>query len=135
MNLRFYSALKLAKNIARYGGIYTILIHPNITRDKLRFEKGFIAAVKDFFHFASLKQFGSFWAARNEVDIDVRDEGAIKRLIVTSPKIIKGLTLQIPSSWVLKEDSNNPIKVAQEKNALIISRFFSGTLEITLQVR
>lgn len=99
---RLPQALELARQVARYGGTFVVLIHPNILGHKLDFERRFVAAVRDRAWFASIGEFGRWWAARNQVDIDVQTEGALHTVTVDIPDGIAGLDLQVPNGWVLK---------------------------------
>ncbi|HKN88355.1 MAG TPA: polysaccharide deacetylase family protein, partial [Nitrospiraceae bacterium] len=72
---RLSQAVELAHQISRYGGSFVLLIHPNILDHKLEFEKRFVESVKSFAWFGSVSQFGQWWAARNDMAVDVAAEG------------------------------------------------------------
>lgn len=94
---RLPQAVALAGKIARRGGLCMVLIHPDILGHKLAFEREFIEAVREFSWFGSLGDYGAWWRARNEVQVDSQwqDDRLIVRLF--SPKPLEGLTLEIPS--------------------------------------
>ena len=98
---RLPEALEVARQISRYGGSMVVLIHPNILDHKLAFEKGFVEGVRPYAWFGSVQGFGRWWAARNQVKLDVAQDA--KRLTVTiaSFELVNGLTLEIPSGWRL----------------------------------
>ena len=96
MGSRVQDGIVLAQKIARYGGLVNVLIHPNILGHKYAFEEQFIQAVSPFAWFASVGQFGAWWAVRNDTDIDVVETSTGPSLIVQAPHAIEGLTLQIP---------------------------------------
>lgn len=102
MGDRVQPALDLAHKIGKYGGIFVILIHPNILDHKLQFEKDFVAGVKDFAWFGTVKTFGRWWAARDKVDVDVTQEGALKIVTLHVPEAMEGLNIKVPKGWVLQ---------------------------------
>jgi hypothetical protein len=96
---RLPQSLALAEQIASYGGLYVILIHPNVVAGKLDFEKGFVAAWKDRAWFGALSDLGRWWSARDAVEVDA--DAAAKTVTVTAPKPIDGLLLNPPADWKL----------------------------------
>ncbi len=109
---RVPQAIELAQQIGRYGGCVVVLIHPNILDHKLEFEKRFVDGVKSFAWFGSLSQFGQWWAARNEVSLDVAELGNRHVLTVRVPTSMKGLTLEVPADWKL-DATTAPASVVQ----------------------
>jgi peptidoglycan/xylan/chitin deacetylase (PgdA/CDA1 family) len=101
MDKRLDSALQLANQLSKYGGLYCILIHPNRVDFKYNFEESFIQAVKDKAWFGTTRDFGQFWSARNSTEVAVSEEGARKVVTVHAPKEILGLTLEVPATWQL----------------------------------
>lgn len=87
-------AIALAKKIARYGGCYIGQVHPN--KKGRRVQKKFYEAVKDFSWFGTLRDYGFWWAARNEVIVDVilGPEGRV--VLLHLPKRIEGLAIMLP---------------------------------------
>ena len=71
MGDRLPQALTLAKKISRYGGSYVILIHPNILDHKFEFLKAFIPEVRDSAWFGTVTEFGDWWSARDNIELDV----------------------------------------------------------------
>jgi hypothetical protein len=98
---RLPQAVALAEKIARHGGLCVVLIHPDIVGPKLAFERGFVEAVKDFSWFGAVGDYGTWWSARNDVQIDAEWQG--ERLIIQlfAPKPVKGITLEVPSGLQL----------------------------------
>ena len=129
---RLNEAVDVARKISRYGGVVNILIHPNILGHKLEFERGFVAAFKDSAWFGTVGEFGNWWAARNEVALDVETQG--KTLIVTLqiPQEINGLTLRLPagSKYLSSQPTNQTIQ--QFGDALVIGKAV-GALQLTLR--
>lgn len=123
---RLPAALDLAAKLRRCGGLFVILIHPDILGHKLEFERGFIAAVKDYSWFGTMADFGSWWAARNEVGIDVEASANTLLLHVTAAKPLAGLALTVPQGWQLLKGPAH-----QKGRTLLIDRV-SGDVRITL---
>jgi hypothetical protein len=96
------------------------LIHPNIFDHKLEFEKRFVESVKSFAWFGSVSQFGQWWAARNELAVDVSTEGAQYVLTLQLPKPMIGLTVHVPAGWTLDERDTNLASAEQVGQAVII---------------
>jgi hypothetical protein len=133
LGTRVQQAVELAKRIARYGGLLVVLIHPNILGHKIEFEKQFVAAIREFSWFAGVGQFGDWWAARNQVEVDVAAEG--KRRIV-SLKIaapLAGLTLQLPESWTLRNDGHHR-QGATHGAGFVVLHEASGSIELLFDV-
>ena len=63
---RFDEALRVARSIEQYGGLYVVLIHTDIIAEKLEFEKKLVAALKPRAWFGSISMFGDWWSARDE---------------------------------------------------------------------
>jgi hypothetical protein len=99
MDQRLPQALDVARAIARYGGEVVILIHPNVLDFKLRFEQGFVAAMKETAWFGTVSHFGDWWSARNAVACDVTTDGATTTVHLSAPQAIDSLPLAIPSTW------------------------------------
>jgi hypothetical protein len=99
MDQRLPQALALAHAIAHYGGEVVILIHPNVLDFKLRFEQGFVTALRDSAWFGTVSGFGHWWAARDAVTCDVTQDGPTITVHLTAPQPIDSLPLVIPASW------------------------------------
>ena len=100
---RLQPALKLAKQIAEYGGLYVVLIHPDVLDHKFVFEKELVAALRSRAWFGSLREFGAWWRARDQVEVDVEKTRAIALVHLRAPAMLRGLTLDIPQGWKLRE--------------------------------
>ena len=126
---RVPQAIELAQQIGRYGGCVVVLIHPNILDHKLEFEKRFVDGVKSFAWFGSLSQFGQWWAARNEVSLDVAELGNRHVLTVHVPTPMTGLTLEVPANWNL--DTTTALSSIAQSGRIVTFQETYGT--ITLQ--
>lgn len=94
---RLPESLALARRIARRGGLCVVLIHPDVVEPKLGFERQFVAGVRDFSWFGTLNDFGSWWAARNAVEISSERRGGRLVVRLTAPSPIEGLALAPPA--------------------------------------
>ncbi len=129
---RLNEGIALARQISRSGGVVNVLIHPNILGHKMDFERGFVSAFKDSAWFGTVGEFGDWWAARNDVQLEV--EAQSKSMIVTLqiPREMAGLTLRLParSKFVKSAPTNETIQ--QFGDALVIGKAV-GKLQLTLQ--
>lgn len=124
-------AVALANKLKRYGGLFTILIHPNFIGKKLEFEKKFVEAMGNTTWYGSMGQFGQWWSARDKVAVDISSHefGTIATLSAPSP--VSGLTLDVPSS--LSFVSSEPtLHVTRDKNHLIIDHL-TGNAKLTFK--
>jgi peptidoglycan/xylan/chitin deacetylase (PgdA/CDA1 family) len=99
MDARLGDALDVARRVARYGGEMVVLIHPNVADYKLRFEQGFVNALRPTAWFGTVSGFGRWWAARDGVTCDVTADGATRALRVSSPAGFEGLAITVPADW------------------------------------
>ena len=129
MGDRLPEALEVARQISRYGGSMVVLIHPNILDHKLAFEKGFVEGVRPYAWFGSVQGFGRWWAARNQVKLDVAQDA--KRLTVTiaSFELVNGLTLEIPSGWRLSSTGSS-LQGIQQRSTSVILPEWQGTKKL-----
>jgi peptidoglycan/xylan/chitin deacetylase (PgdA/CDA1 family) len=100
---RLPDALKLAEQMSRYGGVLTVLIHPNILDHKLRFEVGLIEALKATAWIGALDEFGAWWRGRDHVEVDIIETHQGTHLRLTTREAVSGLTILLPPSCVVQE--------------------------------
>lgn len=110
---RLPEALEIARQISRYGGLCVVLIHSNILDHKLAFEKGFVEGVRSFAWFGSVGQFGNWWAARDQVGIDVVQMAHRYRVELTVPRTVSGLTLEVPAGWHVESKGSSVTGIMQ----------------------
>jgi hypothetical protein len=91
---RAQSAISLAKKIATYGGCYIGQVHPNAKG--LIVEKKFVDALSDDAWFGTINDFGLWWAARNEVTLDINYIDDKRIVTVNVPKRMEGLAIMLP---------------------------------------
>lgn len=125
---RAKNAIALAKKIARYGGCFIGQVHPNATG--LAVEKKFVEAVKDIAWIGTLNDFGLWWAARNEVTLDVNYVNGSRVVTVNVPKRMEGLAIMLPiRSTPIAVEGGGKHSV---DGKLIIFELAEGIIKITL---
>jgi hypothetical protein len=91
---RLQSALRLANKIGRYGGCYIGQVHPNAIGWEI--EKQFVDSLRETAWFGTLRDFGLWWAARNEVTLDVSAAEGKRIVSINVPKRMEGLAIMLP---------------------------------------
>ena len=125
---RINSAITLAKKIARYGGCYIGQVHPNEMGWKV--EEAFIKEMKDIAWFGTFKDFGLWWAARNEVTLDIVNLGGKRIVTLNVPKRMEGLAVMLPlRSTPTSIEGGGKYSV---DGKLVIYELAEGTIKITL---
>ncbi|MCP9440976.1 MAG: hypothetical protein NNA20_00135 [Nitrospira sp.] len=95
---RLPDALRLAERLRAYGGVMTVLIHPNILDHKLRFETGLIEALQTTAWIGALDEFGDWWRGRDHVEVDVVETKQGVYLRLAAHDAVRDLTVLLPSS-------------------------------------
>jgi peptidoglycan/xylan/chitin deacetylase (PgdA/CDA1 family) len=134
MDGRVDEAVALAEEIASYGGIYVVLIHPDITGHKLEFLKKFLPRVAPFSWSGSLREYGEFWTAREAVELDILQAGedaGTRILTLRAPRAISGLTVLLPEVYTLAE----VLKDGRIEGRRLILDEFSGERRILFAVK
>ncbi|MCJ2066807.1 polysaccharide deacetylase family protein [Methylobacterium sp. J-088] len=124
MGLRLQQSLDVARKISRDGGIYPVLVHPNILGHKLDFVRGFTKALQGSAWFGSVEDFGSWWAARDGVDLDVSRDGDTVTVRLATRSAVHDLTIEIPSHWSLQKPNVAGLELKERPGAVTI-----GTLQ------
>jgi peptidoglycan/xylan/chitin deacetylase (PgdA/CDA1 family) len=119
---RLPQAIELARKIARYGGSFVLMIHPDILGQKFDFERGFVEAMKPQAWFGALEDFGSWWAARDAIDVDVEASGEAAVVKLYIPREIVGLSLSLPGGWRYRTSTPSGLDVSQQGSALVLAR-------------
>jgi hypothetical protein len=118
MNARLDAALLLARRIATYGGIFVLLTHPNVTAEKLEFERQLVSELSGTAWFGSLDQFGAWWAARDGIRIQVTDSADVRTISLNVPVPLDGLSLTVPAGWTLTTPTD--AEVVQTGQVIVI---------------
>ena len=90
-------AVELAEKLARYGASYVMLLHPNEVDHKYRFLEQILPRLKPFAWFGTMSQYGSWWAARDKVEVDVLAQRGQIVLNVQAQEPIKDLVFELPT--------------------------------------
>ncbi len=131
MGDRLPQAIALAERLRRYGGCFVVLIHPDVLDHKLAFAQGFLEAVEPYAWRGSLAAFGSWWAARDAIELDVQTDGTSRMLVIEAPLALEGLSVRLPARWRLR-DALLP-GVQQTGDRLLIDRV-EGSLRIEFEL-
>jgi peptidoglycan/xylan/chitin deacetylase (PgdA/CDA1 family) len=121
MGLRLMQSLDVARKIARDGGIYPILVHPNILGHKLEFVRGFTKALQSAAWFGSVEEFGSWWSARDGVNLDGVRDGETVTVRIESKRPVHDLTVEVPPHWSLQDPSPAKPGLKQQPGAITLA--------------
>ena len=125
---RAQSSIALAKKISQYGGCFIGQVHPNAYG--LQVEKEFVKALKDEAWFGTINDFGLWWAARNEVTLDVFYTDARRVVTIYVPKRMEGLSIMLPiRSTPIDVEGGGKYSV---DGKLIIFELAEGLIKVTL---
>ncbi len=114
---RLPATLQLADRIASYGGLFVVLIHTDVIEPKLDFQRKLIEKWKDRGWFGTVSDFGDWWAARNQVEIDVSEDHTIT---LNAPVTIRDLPLRVPDGWKLSQTVPPSLRATQAGNTVLI---------------
>ena len=117
---RLPQALELARKLSRYGGLFVLLIHPDVVGQKMEFERRFIEAVRDYAWLGSLEEFGTWWAARDVIEVDSSVRGRRQTVQVKAPIPLVGLTMTVPEGLVLTGYQPAETRVIQSGTRIVI---------------
>lgn len=118
---RLPAAIRLTEKLKRYGGVFVLLIHPDILGQKLAFEKGFVAAMDASVWFGTMKQFGDWWRARDQVSVDVKRVKNLVTVTLDAPMALSDLSFAYPPEWRLVE-SDPALRLTVDKGQAVIER-------------
>lgn len=122
MGDRLAEAVALAHKIGRYGGLFVVLIHPDILDHKFDFQKRFVKAMKPYAWFGSLRQFGDWWSARDKISIDVTSNKNIHHVLLEIPYEVDGLVLNVPAKWRLLKNDLKSVNSTQLGSHVILEK-------------
>lgn len=130
MGSRLPQALEIAEKIQRYGGLFVVLTHPNILDHKFDFTRGLVEKMKPTAWFGTLATFGQWWAARDQVSVDVETRSGIKTVTLKAPELIAGLSIEVPAGWRFERDQSTELAPVQSGQQILLPTFQG---ELTLQ--
>ncbi|ROH88296.1 hypothetical protein ED236_02190 [Pseudomethylobacillus aquaticus] len=119
---RLPEALRLAERLARYGGLFMVLIHTDITGHKLEFERGLVEALRPTAWFGTLGDYGRFWQARDRIGVDILPNGQQLVLQLSVPVPVDGLSLDLPMGYRAVTASPSGVSYTQQGARLVIDK-------------
>jgi hypothetical protein len=128
---RVPQALALAEHLSHYGGLFVVLIHPNIVDHKLKFEKQLVEALHQSSWFGTMREFGEFWKARDKVQINTEKQGTKIQVALIALEPVTGLSLRLPTGFHVT--STEPSIKYSLSNGHITLAELSGTLHLLLE--
>lgn len=132
MGARLPQAVELGRKIGRDGGLYVVLIHPNILDDKLEFARGIIQALKPDAWFGAVEDMGRWWSARDAVEIDVEARGDAAVVRLQAPQPIQDLAIEVPAGWTASRGVQGGPAFREIARGIVLDRL-EGTAEITFR--
>ena len=130
---RLNDAIELARQLERYGGLFVVLMHTDEVGEKLAFQGALIDAIQDRAWFGTVADFGAFWSARDQVELDVtRAAGGGLRVELSAPEAIDGLTLIVPSGYRVTASVPAELVRAEGPGSLVLNGV-QGRAEVTLR--
>jgi peptidoglycan/xylan/chitin deacetylase (PgdA/CDA1 family) len=103
---RFETESAVIAKIAAHHGLVVILIHPDILDHKFAFEQQLIQRWKGRAWMPDLDEFGTWWRARDDADLDVVQMGAGWSLTVDAPEALQNVTVLLPKSTAVGQGQN-----------------------------
>ncbi len=119
---RLPQALAVADKLSRYGGLFVVLIHPDVLDHKLEFQKGLVRAFQDRAWFGSLRDFGNWWTARDQITWHVTQTGTRRSLLLEAPQPISDLALQLPANYRLVKTEPASVTVEATDRMLVVKQ-------------
>jgi peptidoglycan/xylan/chitin deacetylase (PgdA/CDA1 family) len=127
MDKRFDRGLALARKIARYGGLFVLLIHPNRTAEKFAYERDLADSLKADAWFGSVDQFGAWWAARDHVSIDAAAVDDSTTSVTVDPQTpLQSLAIEVPNGWTLVNEPG--VRATQKGRFVVVKAVPSRTM-------
>lgn len=123
MGERVDEAIALARKIARYGGSFVVLTHPNALGHKLDFHEAFIPAVRDWAWFGTVSRYGEWWAARDGVEVDANCTEAGCTIRLFAPRPIAGLPVTLPRGCRHEPGSEPGLEVRPTDTGVVVGAF------------
>lgn len=133
MIARLDQSIELARQIAGIGGVYVVLTHTDDVDTRLDFQKAMVGEVKPYAWMGSIRQFGDWWAARDQVAVDIQELPSGEfQLRLLAPEPIEGLTLELNDEFDIAE-SSMPMAALERRDKDILINRLTGAQTITLR--
>jgi peptidoglycan/xylan/chitin deacetylase (PgdA/CDA1 family) len=128
LGLRFETINVVLEQISRRRGLAVVLLHPDITGEKLAFEKNLIAKWRDRAWFATPSTFGDWWRARDDARIDVVQSGKGWTLTVEAPRDVHNLEIYMPKARITGASGGNGLKAG---GGVVLANMPAGTQSLS----
>lgn len=128
---RVDQAIEVAGHVAEYRGQVNLLVHTETVGEKLEFIRHFHDTFRNTAWFGALGEFGQWWAARNQVTWSITQSAPdSRRLQITAPESISGLTLELPPGW----HYDSGLAGTRQENHLLILGMLSGNTTLNFSI-
>ena len=131
---RLPAALALAGRLARYGGLFVVLLHTNVVAPKLDFERTLVDSLRARAWFGTVGGFGRFWAARAGAALDVAADGPRRVVTMVLPDSVTGLPIVVPARWTLSGAVPESVRVVATSAGALLSAG-PGTVRVLFTAR
>lgn len=130
MYFRQKKALALFEKIHNNGGIFNLLIHPDLTLTRLKnldiyFEESFIKRLPKDVWISTMGDIGNFWDKRDRIVFRYNSTGNMLALSVYSPVDIEGVGFDI-HNIKLNASQNKNVKIINNKIIVNIKKGFNS---------
>lgn len=98
LDKRYGEASELVGKIARQNGLVVVLMHTNVTAEKLAFERRLVEEWRNRAWIGSLAQFGAWWVARDGAELDVVEQDGRPVLRAVAGAAVDGLAIRLPKA-------------------------------------
>ena len=130
---RLDAGIELARSIAKIEGLYVVLIHTDAVDSRLEYQKAIIEEVRPYAWMGSMREFGRWWSARNEVAVDVETTAdGHYQIQLNAKEPLSGLTLELNGPVQIVESSTPLEQIQNQGNKLLLSKL-SGQQTITVR--
>merc|ERR1712166_497321 len=128
-----YHTVNVAEKISKFGGIAMLLVYPTdestayTATDKIEWIEEFVARTQNYSTVVTFTEMGDFARGRNAVQIDIthdRYDNANRHVVhlnMDPSKPVKGLTLEVPVSWIMTPQDG--ITIIDEMGILIANEW------------
>jgi hypothetical protein len=132
---RLGQSINLARQIAEIGGVYVVLTHTDDVDSRLDFQKAMVEEVRPYAWMGSIRQFGDWWAARDQVTVDIKPlNGDGFEISLTAPSPIEGLSLDLNGEYEVT-GSSMPIGSIQIDGQTILLGRLNGAHTVALRAK
>ncbi|MBI3789347.1 MAG: beta-galactosidase trimerization domain-containing protein [Gemmatimonadetes bacterium] len=122
-------AIALARDVMRYHGTLTVLIHPTESTGKLQFADSLLSALGDSAWVAPLGAMGRWWAARTAVEVAATRTGATATVTLVPRAAVEGFALEVPAGWQLL-----PSEGVTQRGRMIVVAALAGEQRLSFRV-